>query len=74
MFVSLKRNIKGLQFEAVFFVNVDDLAVREPDLFGKYLYVGATRAATYLGLTCGGMTLPPKIEALVSLTTDNWAS
>lgn len=45
------QHIKGLEFEAVFFIDIDDLAVRNPDLFDKYLYVGATRAATYLGLT-----------------------
>ncbi len=41
------QHIKGLEFEAVFFVGVDDLARREPNLFDKYLYVGATRAATF---------------------------
>jgi superfamily I DNA/RNA helicase len=46
------RHIKGLEFEAVFFVGIDRLAELHPDLFDKYLYVGATRAATYLGLTC----------------------
>jgi hypothetical protein len=41
------QHIKGLEFEAVFFLNIDHLADREPNLFDKYLYVGATRAATY---------------------------
>ena len=44
--------IKGLEFEAVFFVGIDRLANSYPELFGNYLYVGATRAATFLGLTC----------------------
>jgi len=48
------QHIKGLEFEAVFFVDVDELAERLPTLFDRYLYVGATRAATYLGLTCAG--------------------
>ncbi|RME55736.1 DNA helicase UvrD [Candidatus Parcubacteria bacterium] len=57
------QHIKGLEFEAVFFVDIDQLAERYPDLFDKYLYVGATRAATYLGVTCNG-ALPPAIESL----------
>jgi DNA helicase IV len=43
------QHIKGLEFEAVIFVGVDVLAAAEPELFDRYLYVGATRAATYLG-------------------------
>lgn len=46
------EHIKGLEFEAVFFVDIDRLEQRSPDLFARYLYVGATRAATYLGITC----------------------
>ena len=46
------QHIKGLEFEAVFFTGIDRLAQEYPDLFGNYLYVGATRAATYLGVTC----------------------
>ena len=46
------QHIKGLEFEAVFFVGIDRLALRIPDLFQRFFYVGATRAATYLGITC----------------------
>lgn len=66
------QHIKGLEFEAVIFVDVDTLAKAEPDLFDRYLYVGATRAATYLGLTCGG-SLPKQIEALRPHFGDSWA-
>lgn len=52
------EHIKGLEFEAVFFIDVDRLAQEKPDLFDRYIYVGATRAATFLGLTCRGETLP----------------
>ncbi|MER8573478.1 ATP-binding domain-containing protein [Mesorhizobium sp. M1374] len=58
------QHIKGLEFEAVFFVGIDTLATLRPELFDKYLYVGATRAATYLGLTCVGSGLPQKIHSL----------
>lgn len=57
------QHIKGLEFEAVFFVGVDLLATRVPDLFDKFLYVGTTRAATYLGITCEG-SLPSRLELL----------
>jgi hypothetical protein len=45
--------IKGLEFEAVFFHNLDDLQKQNisNDLLLKYLYVGLSRATFYLGLT-----------------------
>ena len=45
------RHIKGLEFEAAFFVSLDKLETKYPSLVGNYLYVGATRAATFLGIT-----------------------
>jgi superfamily I DNA/RNA helicase len=57
------QHIKGLEFEAVFFIGIDRLAERIPDLFQRFLYVGVTRAATYLGLTCE-RELPKQFEAL----------
>lgn len=66
------RHIKGLEFEAVFFVNVDELAASEPDLFDKFLFVGATRAATYLGLTSKGTELPKAIEGVRNLFVQDW--
>jgi DNA helicase IV len=66
------QHIKGLEFEGVFFVGVDRLAERMPDLFDKYLYVGATRAAFYLGLTTNGPALPSKLESLRSAFVDQW--
>ncbi|HEV7372246.1 ATP-binding domain-containing protein [Arenibaculum sp.] len=66
------QHIKGLEFEAVFFVGVDTLAADHPQLFDKYLYVGATRAATYLGLTTGGTDLPQGLASLASLLGERW--
>ena len=66
------QHIKGLEFEAVFFIGVDTLANLRPELFDKYLYVGATRAATYLGLTCTGAKLPRKIETLQAGFASDW--
>lgn len=65
------QHIKGLEFEAVFFVGIDQLAALHPALFDKYLYVGATRAATYLCVTCNG-ALPPAIESLRAHFGQDW--
>ncbi|MCA4443850.1 ATP-binding domain-containing protein [Acinetobacter baumannii] len=63
--------IKGLEFEAVFFVNIDELMQEHPDLYQKYLYVGATRAANYLGMTCSD-ELPSTLEDLRPYFGHNW--
>jgi DNA helicase IV len=65
------QHIKGLEFEAVFFVGIDQLAALHPALFDKYLYVGTTRAATYLGVTCQG-SLPSSIESLRPHFCQDW--
>ena len=65
------QHIKGLEFEAVFFVGIDALAKRHPDLFSKYLYVGTTRAATYLGVTCAE-SIPQAMEPLRPHFTCVW--
>jgi superfamily I DNA/RNA helicase len=66
------EHIKGLEFEAVFFMDIDTLKEREPDLFDRYIYVGATRAATFLGLTCSGDGLPSAMEPVMNLFEDRW--
>lgn len=63
--------IKGLEFEAVFFVDVDDLIKMYPDLYEKFLYVGATRAANYLGLSCKDK-LPNELESLRAYLGESW--
>jgi len=65
------QHIKGLEFEAVFFIGVDRLAASQPELFDKYLYVGTTRAATYLGMTCDG-PLPTALEPLRGMFAEHW--
>lgn len=66
------EHIKGLEFEAVFFMDVDILELREPELFDRYIYVGATRAATFLGLGCREAALPSRIEELEPLLLNAW--
>ncbi len=41
--------IKGLEFDSVFFISFDK--VEKPELLDKYLYVGLTRARSFLGVT-----------------------
>jgi superfamily I DNA/RNA helicase len=65
------RQMKGLEFEATFFVEVDRFARVEPALFEEYFYVGITRAATYLGITCG-QKLPEQLESLREHFADTW--
>lgn len=65
------QHIKGLEFEAVFFVGIDRLASLQPQLFDKYLYVGTTRAATYLGVTCYDV-LPASISTMRSMFVSDW--
>lgn len=43
--------IKGLEFEGVFFLDIDEIHNKMPDLLDKFLYVGLTRATTFLGVT-----------------------
>jgi len=68
------QHIKGLEFEAVFFTNIDKLAQQEPELVDRFIYVGATRAATFLGLTVSGKTLPGQLDALRGMMEANWES
>jgi hypothetical protein len=65
------QHIKGLEFEAVFFVGIDQLATMHPRLFDKYLYVGSTRAATYFGMICGNK-LPSAIAGLRPMFAESW--
>lgn len=63
---------KGLEFEAAFLVGVDKLAQSRPTSFDKHLYVGATRAAMYLGVTCAGLELPNLLGTLKGKFAADW--
>lgn len=66
------EHIKGLEFEAVFFVGVDKFAESQPESFDKHLYVGATRAAMYLGVTCEQANLPSLLMPLAGRFGRDW--
>ena len=65
-------HIKGLEFESAFFHSVHRLAADQPELFDKFLYVGATRAATFLGLSASG-DLPPLVAQVVQGLPEQWS-
>ena len=64
-------HIKGLEFEAVFFIGLDQTIAKHPDLFAKFLYVGATRAANYLGVTFT-QSIPGQVAMLAPHFQNNW--
>jgi hypothetical protein len=65
-------HIKGMEFEAVFFADLNAIIEAHPDLYTKFLYVGATRAATFLGATFSG-AVPPEVLPLASHFGKDWA-
>lgn len=65
------EHIKGLEFEAAFFHSLQELAQDTPDLLDKFLYVGATRAATFLGLSCADR-LPKLLETATQGLGQTW--
>lgn len=46
------NQVKGMEFEAVFFFDIDD--IDSSSLINKYLYVGLSRASMYLAVTSNG--------------------
>ena len=65
------KHIKGLEFEAVFFLDINRVFDLHPTLFEKYLYVGVTRAASFLGFTCNG-TLPDILKNNRNYFVNDW--
>lgn len=61
--------IKGLEFEAVFFHNIDDLQKQNlpNELLLKYIYVGLSRATFYLG-----MTISEELNKNLNFITDSF--
>ena len=57
----------------MFFLGLDQYANQRSTPLDKYLYVGVTRAATYLGISCES-TLPASLEPLrPHFATTGWA-
>ena len=66
--------IKGLEFEAVFFVSADRMAQLTPGLVDRFLYVGLTRARNFLGVTTDG-NFPKELAHVSSFfKQDTWGN
>jgi len=60
------KYIKGMEFQAVFFIDIDMLKVEEEDMLDRFLYVGVSRASFYLGITVNE-ELPERLNYLSDL-------
>lgn len=43
--------VKGMEFDVVFFHNIDKLSIIDTERIKRYIYVGVSRAAFFLGIT-----------------------
>ncbi len=57
------EHIKGLEFEAVFYVGIDRMAEIHKDLIDKYVYVGLSRARSFLGVVFERQ-FPPRLKCI----------
>lgn len=67
------RFIKGMEFEAVFYLDIDQIGESHSELLDKYLYVGLSRANFYLAITIEG-EFPKSISYLENkfYKNQNW--
>lgn len=66
------EHIKGLEFETVFFWDIDNLSALTDDLLDKFIYVGLSRATFYLGITAIN-DFPDKLTYLKGqMVTGKW--
>jgi len=66
------KYIKGLEFESVFFLNINEISERVPKLVDKYLYVGLSRAASFLAITYNN-SFPDEIKHVENYFIEgNW--
>ena len=56
-------HIKGLEFESVFFCNIDKMAEHQTDLIDKLVYVGLSRSRSFLGMTYKD-ALPKRLDVI----------
>lgn len=50
--------VKGLEFEAAFFHNIDSFEMSDESLLRRYLYVGISRAVSHMGATFSSYASP----------------
>jgi hypothetical protein len=63
------ETIKGLEFEAVFFIDIDKIENSNPEMILKYMYVGISRAAYYLFISFES-ELPKGLESFDKFIND----
>lgn len=56
-------DIKGLEFESVFFCDIDKLSFEKRDIVDKLVYVGLSRSRSFLGMTYQS-ELPEKLSVI----------
>ena len=59
------EHVKGIEFEAVFFMGFDEIIKIHPHLWVKFLYVGSSRSRKFLALTTNEK-LPDSMKFLES--------
>ena len=64
--------IKGLEFEAVFYIGIDLMEKIHKDLIDKYLYVGLSRARNFMGITYDSR-YPKRLDCIRSLFNERSA-
>jgi hypothetical protein len=65
--------IKGMEFEAVFFLDVDDYSTTEKAILQRLIYVGVSRATYYLAITLR-TGWPAELEPIKDQFTDgSWS-
>ncbi len=62
--------VKGLEFEAALLTGIDTMERQDRRLFGTRLYVAATRAVRFFGVSC--RKLPPRLESLRDQFCEHW--
>jgi hypothetical protein len=65
--------IKGLEFEAVFFLHLDLMHEQNPGLVDKFLYVGLSRARTFLAVTSSASFPSTLARIKPLLVAGDWA-
>jgi len=64
--------LKGLEFEAVFLIDINQIAEKNPELVATYLYTTLTRAVSFLAITYN-RHFPESIEFVEKYFKDkNW--
>lgn len=58
--IFLLDRVKGMEFEVVFFYNIDEVSKQK--LIDQYLYVGLSRATFYMAVASNEITDPQLME------------